>query len=324
MRSPGADPMRFLVLGAGAVGGYFGGRLAEAEGDVTFLVRSARAAALVDRGLEVQSPMGNLRMPVKVATAETLAGDLHVVLLTSKAYDLDHAIADIRPAVGPDTAILPVLNGLAHLDSLETAFGPESVLGGVAYIAATLAPDGTIRHLNRVNGITFGERSGAPSDRVAAIARAFAGTPVTTSVSDKIMLDMWEKFVMIAALAGLNCVTRGSVGEIVGTEDGEALMLELLAECEAVAAASGYRPRAGCREQYRATLTERGSNLSASMLRDLESGRRTEGDQVLGDMLRRGRALGITTPVLRIAACHLQVHEHRLAARRAHATMQSV
>jgi 2-dehydropantoate 2-reductase len=299
---------RFLVLGAGAVGGYFGGRLAEAKADVTFLVRPERAAALNERGLIIESPFGDLRLKVQVATADTLDGVL------AKAHDLDQSLAAIRPAVGPGTAILPVLNGLRHLDQLDAAFGPERVLGGVAYIAATLTAERTIRHLNRVHGIAFGERSDAVSRRLEAIARAFASTPVNASISDNILLDMWEKFVMISSLAGMNCLMRGSVGDILAADEGESLMLELLAECQAVATASGFPPRAGHREQCRAMLTERGSNFSASMRRDLEAGLRTEGDQVLGDMLRRARANGIDAPLLRTAACHLQVHERRLAA----------
>jgi 2-dehydropantoate 2-reductase len=311
-----ADAMRILVLGAGAVGGYFGGRLAETKLNVTFLVRPARAAALNERGLVLESPMGNLRLPVRVATADTLTGTFDTVLLTAKAYDLDQAIAAIHPAVGPGTAILPVLNGLVHLDRLDAVFGRERILGGVAYIAATLTPDGIIRHLNRVHGIAFGERSGKVSDRVRLIAQIFAATPVSASASDNIILDMWEKFVMITSLAGMNCLMRGSVGDILATEDGEGLTLELLAECQAVATASGYPPRPQHREQCRAMLTERGSNFSASMQRDIEAGLRTEGDQVLGDMLRRARVLGVSSPMLRTAVCHLQVHEHRLSAQR--------
>ncbi len=307
---------RFLVLGAGAVGGYFGGRLAKSKADVTFLVRPARAAALNERGLVVESPMGDLQLPIRVATADTLSGVFDTVLLTAKAYDLDQAIAAIRPAVGPGTAILPVLNGLGHLDMLDAVFGPERVLGGVAYIAATLTAEGTIRHLNRVHGIAFGERSGAVSRRVEAIAGAFASTPVDASISGNILLDMWEKFVMISSLAGMNCLMRGSVGDILAADEGESLMLELLAECQAVAAASGFPAREEHREQCRAMLTEPGSNFSASMRRDLEAGLRTEGDQVLGDMLRRARAKGIDAPLLRTTVCHLQVHERRLAARR--------
>ena len=307
---------QFLVLGAGAVGGYFGGRLAEAKADVTFLVRAARAAALNERGLAIESTFGDVTIPVKTVTADTLSGFFDTVLLTAKAYDLEPAIVAIQPAVGPETAILPVLNGLVHLDRLDAAFGRERVLGGVAYIAATMTAEGTIRHLNRIHGITFGERSGEISRWVEKIAQTFAATPVSAKASDNIMTDMWEKFVMISSLAGMNCLMRGSVGDILAADDGEGLILELLAECEAVAAASGFPPRPQHREQCRTMLTERGSSFSASMRRDLEAGLRTEGEQILGDMLRRARANGIVTPLLQAAVCHLQVHELRLAARR--------
>jgi 2-dehydropantoate 2-reductase len=178
-----------------------------------------------------------------------------------------------------------------------------------------LTADGVIRHLNRAHGITFGERSGEISGRVEAIERAFAGTSVAAAASDGVVLDMWEKFVMITALAGLNCLMRGSVGDILATEDGESLTLELLSECEAVATASGHPPRPPHQKQSRSMLTERGSKFSASMLRDLKAGLRTESDQVVGDMLRRARTLGISAPLLQAAFCHLQVYEHRVAAR---------
>ena len=150
--------MRFLVLGAGAVGGYFGGRLAEAGRDVTFLVRPPRAAVLAEHGLKVESQLGDFQVPVKTVTADRVGGPYDVVLLTAKHYDLDAAIEAIRPGVGPDTAVLPLLNGLVHLDKLEAAFGPERVLGGVAYVGAVLQPDGSIRHVNRLSGIAQGER----------------------------------------------------------------------------------------------------------------------------------------------------------------------
>ncbi len=308
--------MRFLVLGAGAVGGYFGGRLAEAGQDVTFLVRGQRAAALAEHGLSVISPLGDFRVPVKVATADRVGGPYDVVLLTAKHYDLDGAIDAIRPGVGPQTAVLPLLNGLVHLDRLDAAFGKEHVLGGVAYVGARLEPDGSIRHINRLSGIAFGERSGEITERARAIEAAFAGTPVSAPANPNILLEMWEKFVMMGAMAGMNCLMRGTIGEIIGTQDGEALMRAALAECRAVAEASGNAPRQQAFERVTAMLTERGSVNSASMRQDLEAGRRTEADAIVGDMLRRARSFGIAPPLLSAAWCHLQVHENRLAARR--------
>ena len=308
--------MRILVLGAGAVGGYFGGRLAEAGKDVTFLVRGARATALNQHGLKVESALGDFQVPVNIATADRVGGPYDLVLLTAKHYDLDAAIDAIGPGVGADTAVLPLLNGLVHLDKLDRAFGLGQVLGGVAYVGAVLLPDGSIRHVNRLSGIAFGERGGGVSERAKAIEQLFSNTPVSAPANDNILQEMWEKFVMMGAMAGMNCLMRGNIGEIMGTQDGERLMLAALAECRQVAEAAGYPPRPQARERVETMLTERGSINSASMRQDLEAGRRTEADAIVGDMLLRAAGFGIETPLLRAAYCHLQVHENRLAAKR--------
>ena len=305
--------MRILVLGAGAVGGYFGGRLAEAGRNVTFLVRPAREALLTERGLTVASPLGDFSVRPQLATADRLDGPYDLILLTAKHYDLDQAIAAIRPAVGPRTAVLPLLNGLVHLDRLADAFGAEAVLGGVAYVGASLQPDGSIRHHNRLSGIAFGDRQGGISERVRAIAAEFAGTKVDAPGSDNVALDMWEKFVMIATMAGMNCLMRGTIGEIVATEDGAALTLQLLAENRAVATAAGHPPRPAYVEQISKMFTEPGSLNNASMRHDLEHGSRTEADWILGDMRRRAIELGMATPLLRATYAHLQVYENRRA-----------
>jgi 2-dehydropantoate 2-reductase len=304
--------MRVLVLGAGAVGGYFGGRLAEAGRDVTFLVRPARAA-LLEHGLIVTSPLGDFTVTPQLVTADRLDGPYDLVILTAKQYDLDQAIAAIAPAVGPRTAVLPLLNGLVHLERLAGAFGGEAVLGGVAYVGASLQPDGSIRHHNRLSGIAFGELGGGLSERTRTIAAEFAGTKVDAPGSGNVTLDMWEKFVMITTMAGMNCLMRGTIGEISATEDGAALMLQMLAESEAVAKAAGYPARPAYIEQISKMFTERGSPNNASMRHDLEHGSRTEADWILGDMRRRAMALGVATPLLRAAYAHLQVYENRRA-----------
>jgi len=308
--------MRILVLGAGAVGGYFGGRLAEAGRDVTFLLRGQRAAALAEHGLSVASPLGDFRVPVKVATADRAGGPYDLILLTAKHYDLDQAIEAIRPGVGPGTAVLPLLNGLVHLDRLEAAFGKERVLGGVAYVGAVLQPDGSIRHHNRLSGIAFGERQGGVTERAKTIEAQFANTPVSAPASENILQEMWEKFVMMGAMAGMGCLLNGTVGEIVATDEGAALMVEALAECQKVAEAAGFPPRPQAREGVRAMLTEPGSVNSPSMRQDMVAGRRTEAEAIVGDMLSRARALGVATPLLRIARTRLQVHENRVKAAR--------
>ncbi|MBV9829498.1 MAG: ketopantoate reductase family protein [Alphaproteobacteria bacterium] len=307
--------MRFLVLGAGAVGGYFGGRLAQAGRDVTFLVRGPRGNALTEHGLTVESPLGDFTVPVQVATADRVGGPYDVVILTSKHYGLDDAIEAIRPGVGPSTAVLPLLNGLVHLDKLAAAFGRAKILGGVAYVGASLQPNGSIKHHNRLSGITHGELDGGVSERTHAIEQQFASTPVSAPASDDVMLEMWEKFVMITAMAGMNCLLRGTIGEIAATTDGARLVVDALGECQAVAEAAGFSPRPQSRERVQTMLTERGSVNSASMRHDLEHGNRTEAEAIIGDMIRRAESLDVKAPLLRAAYTALQIHENRLAGR---------
>ncbi|CUW39762.1 putative 2-dehydropantoate 2-reductase [Magnetospirillum sp. XM-1] len=303
--------MRILVLGAGATGGYFGGRLAEAGADVTFLVRPKRARLLAEKGLRIQSPHGDAAFPVKTVTADTLSGHWDMVLLSCKAYDLDESIKAIAPAVGPESAVLPILNGLAHYGPLDAAFGPGRVIGGLCHIFSTLGADGEIVHMNNINRITFGERSGGTSARTEALAKAFGPAKCETRHSPEIMQEAWEKYVLLAPLAGMTCLMRASVGTIMATGDGEAIMREMFEECAAVASHAGHAPRPEARDLALGFLTQKGSAMTASMMRDLEAGGPTEGEHIVGDMLRRARAAGLAAPLLRTALTHLQAYEIR-------------
>jgi len=301
--------MKILVLGAGGIGGYFGGRLAAAGADVTFLVRPKRAAQLADKGLVIKSPHGDMQHAVNTVLAEDLKPLYDLVMFACKAYDLDSAVTAITPAVGPHTAILPTLNGLRHIDMLQEAFGAARVLGGLAQIAVTLTPEGEVRHLSDFHLLVFGERSGGRSPRCDTFAQLCAEANFTSRLSDTINLELWEKFVFLATLAGMTCLMRASVGAIMRADDGEALMRDILEECRRIAVAAGHPPRADVMARYAGLLTERGSGFTASMLRDIERGRPTEGDHIVGDMLRRGKALGVATPLLRTALCGLQTYE---------------
>ena len=301
--------MRTLVLGAGGIGGYFGGRLAKCGADVTFLVRDARAARLRAEGLLIESPLGDATVPVTTVTRGEVAGGFDLVVLSCKAYDLDDAVAAVRPAVGPGTVVLPLLNGMAHLDRLDDAFGADAVLGGLALIGVTLAPDGRIRHLNRLAALTYGARTPTQDARCRAIEALFAPAGFEQTRSDAILPDMWEKFIFITVAASMTCLMRASVGHILAADDGERLMREMIGECEAVAAASGFAARPKAQEFSRSTLLQRGSPLTASMLRDVLGGGATEADHLPGDMIRRGDALGVATPLLRVAYAHLQAYE---------------
>lgn len=301
--------MRVLILGAGGIGGYFGGRLAEAGVDVAFLVRPARAARLRAEGLRIDSPLGDARLPVPVVEKAEKTYDL--VLLSCKAYDLGAAADAIRPAVGPETAVLPLLNGLAHLDALDAAFGSARVLGGLAHISVELTTDGTIRHLNTLQSITLGPRDAGQHARCDAAAALLRRADFVVKRSDAVLQDMWEKFSFITAAAAVTCLMRAPVGAIMATDDGEVLTLRMIAECDAVAAASGHPIRAKAASWAKPFLTQRGSDFTASMLRDLESGGRVEADHLQGDMIRRGAALGVPTPLLAVAYCHLQAYANR-------------
>ncbi len=301
--------MKILVLGAGGIGGYFGGRLAASGADVTFLVRPRRAEQLKQNGLVIKSPHGDLRQKVATVLADQLQPGYDLVFLTCKAYDLAAAVAAIAPAVGPHTAILPALNGILHIDVLKDKFGDGRVLGGLAQIAVTLTPEGEIHHLSDFHALTFGELAGQRSPRCEEFARLCARADFTSRLSDDIRLELWEKFVFLCTLAGMTCLMRASVGAISRSEDGEALMREMLGQCSRVAAASGYPPRAEVLAQFGAKLTDRNSGFTASMLRDIERGGLTEADHIVGDMLRRARRLHIDAPLLRAAFCHLQAYE---------------
>jgi 2-dehydropantoate 2-reductase len=307
--------MRILVVGAGAIGGYFGGRLIEVGGDVTFLVRPRRAAELAGAGLTIKSAAGNLTVPAPATVlADGLRAHFDLILLSCKAYDLDDAITSLAPAVGPATAILPLLNGMRHLDILDTRFGRERVLGGQCYIAATLDAHRTIVHLNNDHELSFGERDGGQTARIDAIASAMAGVRFKARASAEIGQEMWEKWVFLATLAGSTCLMRASIGDIMASPGGKDFMLGLLEESRAVAQANHHPPRDAFMTRTRAALTTMGSSLTASMLRDIERQAPIEADHIVGDLIQRGSATGALrrdVSLLGIAYANLKVYEAR-------------
>jgi len=309
--------MRILVVGAGATGGYFGGRMLAAGRDVTFLVRPRRAAQLAATGLVIKSAKGDVALAgPPLILAEQIREAFDLVLLSCKAYDLESAIFSFAPAVGPRTAILPLLNGMRHLETLEARFGSEAVLGGQCIIAATLDPTGAIRHLNTDHQLTFGERDSTSSDRVRAIAAEMANVLFEQRLSDRILLEMWEKWVFLAALAGGTCLMRASIGEIIEASRGKEIMLSLLEECRMTAAANRFAPRDEFMARSRNVLTAPRSSLTASMLRDIERQAPIEADHILGDLIRRRNDAGAMpggVAVLDLAYTHLKAYEARLA-----------
>ena len=302
------------MVGAGATGGYFGGRLLESGQDVTFLVRKARAETLAKNGLIIRSPMGDVTLPSPpTVQAGTLDRPFDVIVVSCKAYHLPQVIEDMAPAVGPQTVIVPLLNGVQHLDRLDARFGAEHVLGGQCVIAATLDADGTVRHLNQSHSLTFGERDGTRSERVELIAQAMASARFEPRLSTTILQDMWDKWVFLASLAGITCLMRAPVGDIVAAPGGTQAVLALLDDCRRVADAYGHAPQEAVLQRARSVLSEQGSTLSASMMRDLEQGGPIEADHVVGDLLARGESKGLDLVMLRLAFVHLKAYEAKRA-----------
>jgi 2-dehydropantoate 2-reductase len=309
--------MRILVVGAGAIGGYFGGRLLQAGRDVTFLVRPARAGQLAETGLSIESRYGNAALPSPpTILAQAIREPFDVVLLSCKSFDLEEAIAAFAPAVGQNSVIVPLLNGMRHLDALDAKFGAPRVLGGQCQISTKLDAVGRILHLSDVHLLTFGERVGGKSPRVEAIANIMAGALFESRASDAILQEMWEKWAFLASLAGITCLTRAAVGDIVAA-GGTDLTVALWDECRSIASAAGYAPRPAFQEIALGRLTAPGSPITASMLGDVERGGRTEADHILGDLLRRrGNAAGAHRSLLRLAYTSLKAWDSRMARER--------
>jgi 2-dehydropantoate 2-reductase len=306
--------MRILVVGAGAIGGYFGGRLLQAGRDVTFLVRPRRASELASAGLVIKSPNGDvtLKDPPRVE-ADKLKDKFDVVLLSCKAFDLDDAITSFAAAVGPNTAIIPMLNGMKHLDTLDDRFGKERVLGGLCAIAATLNEKREVVQLQPMQSINYGERDDKLSDRVKAIDEAFKSGIDGASASQNIMQDMWEKWVFLSSLAASTSLMRTSVGNILAAPGGRDFLLGMLDETSAIAAASGYPPGGPFFERVKGLLTAEGSPMTASMFRDVKAGLPVEADHVIGDLIARGDAAKVPVPKLRVAYTHLKAYEKQRA-----------
>lgn len=308
--------MRVLVLGAGALGGYFGGRLAEAGGDVTFLVRPGRAAALAKDGLVIESPFGSAKLAVNTIQARELQPGWDAILLSNKAYDLDDAIATIRPGVDDRTAILPLLNGLSHIDTLTRAFGAERVLGGLCKIQATLTPAGVVKQLNDWRWLTFGERDGSMSPRVRALEAGYAkAVGVEARAVPNIDQRMWEKLVHLGTSAVGTVLMRANVGEIVRA-GGSPMLLAILERNAAIAAHHGHPMPDAFMTEYRALFSDSTSAYATSMLRDVEAGNRIEGEHILGFLHEAAQRAGVDTAIHAMAALQARAYDQRRAANR--------
>jgi 2-dehydropantoate 2-reductase len=307
--------VRILIVGAGSTGGYFGARLMQAGRDVTFLVRPARAAALRATGLQVLSPHGDFGVVPRLVLAGGIDKPFDIVLVTVKAWALAAAIEDFAAAVGPHTMILPVLNGMKHVDDLQARFGVEPVVGGVCRVSTTLDGQGRIVHLSPMHELLYGELDGSRSARIEALHAFLSDAGFDVQLSTRIAQELWNKWILLATLGGVCALARGSIGEIAASDGGADFVRAFLAEAESVAAAAGFAPSPQSIDFMRGVLTAAGSPLTSSMYRDLIAGERVEADQILGDLRARARRAGVATPLVSAACVQLDVYQRLRHAR---------
>jgi 2-dehydropantoate 2-reductase len=304
--------MRTLVIGAGAVGGYFGAHLIASGRDVTFLVRERRAAQLRAHGLHVTSPQGNVDVtsPKLISAAELSAKPevFDLILLSTKAYSLEDAMNDFAPAVGDQTVILPLLNGMAHLDKLDTRFGASRVLGGSTRLVADVDAEGTVHSLEALHDLSFGERDKSMTPRIEAIHAHLSNAGFDANLQPDILAFMWSKWVFLSALGAITCLMRGTIGQVNTAPGGSEVAQAILNETAAISAANGYLTPPQFLDQTTTRLLKADSPLTSSMYRDMMRGAPVEADQILGDLLKRGRAREVKAPLLTAAYALLSVY----------------
>lgn len=308
--------MKILILGVGGIGGLVGGRLIQNGSDVTFLVREQRQKILQKNGLRIESPYGDAVIEVTAKQKNEIDSDYDLVLLACKAYDLDSAIDTIRPAMKGSCCILPILNGMSHIERLNSEFGKAYVLGGNIKMQSTLTSDGVVRQLSDWQTITVGEQDGHISERIKKFAREIEKTGIEIKLSENIVREMWMKLVHLATAAGMTCLMRANVGEIARTPEGTALAQKFLRRNVEIAAFAGYKPDDEFIKNYLDLFAQTDAKYEASMLRDLERGGQIESEQILGYMLQECRKAGIDDSLHLAAYTHLKAFEQRRDSKR--------
>ena len=303
--------MKFTVMGAGGVGGYFGARLAAAGHDVGFVARGRHLEAIRENGLTVRSQLGAVELRSAPASSDPGAfGPADCVLFTVKTYDCEAAAEVLRPALGAGTCVVPLLNGIGHVEVLRRILGPERVLGGVAHISALIEAPGVIRHFDRLQILRIGEMDNAQTPRVVALREACAAAGIECPAPRDIERELWQKVAMICTLAGANCLTRLPLGACRSNPATRAMMESLVAETVAVARVLGVSLPDDQEARTMAVLDKLPAPMKASMFAALERGERLEVAALNGAIDRLGREAGVDTPSHRAVHAALAPHEH--------------
>jgi 2-dehydropantoate 2-reductase len=300
--------MKILILGAGGVGGYFGARLLQVGGDITFLVRSKRADVIRTQGLIVETPNDMIRLEPKLVVAEKPVQDFDLVMLSPKAYDLEDALKAVSNVPGNPT-FLPLLNGFDHLQLMDELFGTARVMGGVVHISVVLNEEGVVKQLNDLHRFTFGTRHACQKPLADSLDRLFQMAAFDSVRSVNIEQSLWDKWTFLATVAGINTLMRAPVGEIVATQYGAQATHQMFKECCAVAEKYGYPVSEETQGHSLNILQKPNSNFTASMLRDLQSGHKTEHEHIIGSMLRRAIKAELSCPSLQLAYTQMVIRE---------------
>lgn len=300
--------MRILIVGAGATGGYFGARLIQAGQDVTFLVRERRFHQLKETGLQLQTPQGNETLQPQLEQASSLRGSWDLIILTVKSFGLEQAMLDIAPAVGPDTLIMPILNGMRHIETLRNRFGANKVIGGLCKINATLGSNGEIIQMTPLHQIYYGALDGNNDARLQRVDAALRDSVMDTIFTDNITAELWEKWLLLSTLGSVCCLARGNTQQVLKSQGGKALLQAIFTEILSVISADGYQPRPAITAKIFELLSNPATPMTSSMYRDLTQGFNIEAEQVIGDLLLRARNSGINAPLLNAVYVNLQVY----------------
>lgn len=301
--------MRILVLGAGGVGGFFGGRLVEKGEDVTFLVRSKRKKQLEERGLVIRSVNGDFSFQPKLITKEDRTAPFDVILFSTKAYHLNEAIQDLKPFVGESTVIIPLLNGIAHVSLLQKEFGEEKVIGGLCFIETTLNNQGEIVQTSAANRLMFGEMKSQDSERIKHISKAFAGTKSSFVLSENITQDMWHKYLFITVMSGVTTLMRAPIGPIRESEGGRDFIQNLFEECMEIMRCVGAPIKDNIVQEHMKIIDKISYNMKSSMQRDMEKGSSIEAKHLQGYLLDVAEQFSIEAPLLGAVYQNLKVYE---------------
>lgn len=292
--------MRIAIFGVGGVGGYFGARLAAKGADVSFIARGAHLAALQKSGLKVESPFGDVLVhPVKATDKPADVGPVDIVLFSVKLYDVESAGARLKPLLKPDTAVITLQNGIDAETSLGQIIGPEHVAGGVAYISATIAAPGVIKHLNKLHKLTFGEIDGRQSPRLDKLQALCTAAGFDAEVSNDINKALWEKFVFLVTLASATGSTRHSLGPILADPDTRRLVADLATEAAAVGRAAGIDLPVEIADRTLKIAGTLPAEMKASLAHDLAKGNRIEVEGLQGALVRMADKFSVPVPTHR-------------------------